>query len=98
MPNTTELAIMAALAVRPLYGLALIERVATITRRRVQLSLGGVYSTLHRMEAKHLIEGFWGDESESRSGARRRYYRLTDAGKQSVTETRQMLADALKKK
>lgn len=91
MLNDTELAIVAALIGEALYGTALIDRVADISGGRVRLTLGGVYPTLHRMERKNLIEGFWGDKSETRGGARRRYYRVTGLGEQAFAETRQMV-------
>ena len=91
MLNNTELAIVAALIEQPLYGNELIDRVAVVSNKTVKLTLGGVYATLHRMEKKGLIVGFWGDESETRGGARRRYYRVTGVGQRAFEATRRMV-------
>lgn len=89
----TELAVLAALLRKPLYGLAIVERVKEISDGRIAVSLGGVYPALHRMETKNLLESFWGDESENR-GARRRYYRVTARGGQAIDQTQKMLTAA----
>src|SRR5215207_8698597 len=91
MLNDTELAIVAALIGKPLYGTELIDCVAEISEGRVQLTLGGVYPTLHRMQRKGLIEGSWGTDDEARGGARRRYYRVTGLGQEAFDSTRRMV-------
>ena len=50
MLNDTELAIVAALLGKPLYGMQLIDKVAELSEGQIRLSLGGVYPTLHRMQ------------------------------------------------
>ena len=94
--NNTELAIIAALVRKPLYGFALVEEVTRITDGRVSVTLGGIYPTLYRMEKKGLIQPFWGDETETRLGARRRYYKLTGLGERAAKETRDMLSAAFR--
>jgi len=96
--NDTELAVLAALLGRPLYGMTLIEEVARVSENRINLTLGGVYPVLHRMDEKGLIEGFWGDESEVRAGARRRYYRVTGLGEQALQDMRRMVSLAFRRR
>lgn len=91
MLNDTELAIVAALIEEPLYGTELIDRVADVSNKKIQLTLGGVYPTLHRMQRKGLIAGYWGDDAETRGGARRRYYKVTGAGQRAFQDTRRMV-------
>lgn len=91
MLNETEIAIVAALIGESLYGTALIERVANISDGRIRPTLGGIYPTLHRMQAKGLIEGSWGDDDETRGGARRRYYRVTAKGLEAFEDTRRLV-------
>ena len=91
MLNDTELAIVAALLGKPLYGMQLIDKVAELSEGQIRLSLGGVYPTLHRMQRKGLIVGYWGDDSESRGGARRRYYKVTGEGEKSFEQTRKLV-------
>ena len=94
--NDTELAVLAALIRKPLYGFSLVEEVARISDGRVTVTLGGIYPVLHRMEGKGLIEAFWRDESEERLGARRRYYRITGLGESAARDTRNMLSAAFR--
>jgi DNA-binding PadR family transcriptional regulator len=37
----------------------------------------------------------WGESTEVRQGARRRYYQITALGEQALTETKQMLVKGL---
>jgi DNA-binding PadR family transcriptional regulator len=45
-----------------------------------------LYPVLHRLEAEGLIRSVWRDTD---NGRRRKYYRLSTAGKQSLTVHRQ---------
>jgi PadR family transcriptional regulator PadR len=94
MLSETEIAVVAALIQQPLYGTQLIDRVAEISNNRVRLTVGGVYTTLNRMQKKGLISGYWGDDSEIRGGARRRYYKVTGVGQRAFQETRAMILSA----
>jgi PadR family transcriptional regulator, regulatory protein PadR len=91
--SNVEMLILAALETRELYGLSIIETVKEATGQ--SLSLGGLYTTLHRMEQKGLVTSRWGESTEIRQGARRRYYQITGLGQQALTETRQVLVKGL---
>jgi PadR family transcriptional regulator PadR len=91
--SNLETLILAALETSELYGLSIIERVKETTGQ--SLSLGGLYTTLHRMEQKGIVASRWGESTEVRQGARRRYYQITALGQQTLTETRQMLVKGL---
>jgi DNA-binding PadR family transcriptional regulator len=52
------------------------------------LSLGGLYTTVARMEDEGLVRSRWGSEtSETLRGARRRYYRITPHGERALAAT-----------
>lgn len=77
-----EASILAALSsADELYGLAIIHEIKNLGG---SVSLGGLYTLLHRLEKKSLVDGRWGDESEAREGARRRYYRITATGSRAL--------------
>jgi PadR family transcriptional regulator PadR len=82
----TEALILTALSSREQYGLAIIEKVEKISEMKVTLSLGGLYTTLHRMEHKGLLKSRWGEKTEVRQGARRRYYRITGLGSRALND------------
>ncbi len=91
----TELIILSALAGgRELYGLQVVERTRELTGGKVKLSLGGLYTTLHRMERKRIISGRWGETTLDREGARRRYYRITGLGERILAGQKEILAKA----
>jgi len=91
--SNIETLILAALETSELYGLSLIERIKETTGQ--SRSLGGLYTTLHRMEHKGLVTSRWGESTEVRQGARRRYYQITALGQQALSETRQILVKGL---
>jgi PadR family transcriptional regulator PadR len=93
-PELTRLEhiLLSALARTERYGLEIVETVKKGTG--VSLSLGGLYTTLHRMERKGLIESRWGETTEEREGARRRYYKATGLGIRALAGERGLLRRA----
>ena len=87
----TETLILTALTSGELYGLEIVNKVKEITDAKVILSLGGLYTTLHRMEEKRLLESRWGETTKVRDGARRKYYKVTGLGIRALNETTQLL-------
>ena len=76
-----ELAIMAALWDAKLYGLEILRRLESDSDLIV--SEGTIYPLLSRLKALELVESEW---VESEAGHPRKYYALTDAGKQRAVE------------
>ena len=93
LPNLSgsEISILAALASKERYGLEIIEAIKKATHGQEVLSLGGLYTTLHRMEAKGLVTSEWGDSTDVRLGARRRYYRITGLGQRALDDSKNIL-------
>ena len=89
-----EVLILALLAgKREHYGLEIHETLRAMTTGRKKLSLGSLYTTLHRMEQKSLVASRWGDERSPTLGARRRYYQSTRHGEQVLKEVKSIFAD-----
>lgn len=93
--SQVEMVILSALVSKEQYGLEIIETVKKITDGELLLSLGGLYTTLHRMERKNLVCGRWGESTEVRRGARRRYYSMTGVGELAIAGARQRLLKVL---
>jgi len=79
--RSVEFHILLALAAEEKHGYAILQEVAAVTDGEIQLEPGTLYRALHRM----LNDG-WVAESSRRPAAdlddeRRRYYRLTAAGR-----------------
>lgn len=84
--SKTETLILTALTQKERYGLEIIDKVEELTEHKVKLSLGGLYTTLQRMEEKKLLESRWGETTEVRQGARRKYYKMTGLGVRALNE------------
>jgi|SRR6185295_7162104 len=90
----TETFILTALSSGERYGLEIVNKVKEISDAKVILSLGGLYTTLHRMEEKGLLESRWGESAKVREGARRKYYKVTGLGVRALNETTQLFKAA----
>jgi len=64
------------------YGVSVREELARRARR--ELSLGTIYTTLGRLEAKRLIASHLGDPTPERGGRRKKFYRLLPAGHRAL--------------
>lgn len=83
--------VLAALLDGPLHGYAVSARASELSEGEVRLTAGTLYGALDRMAARGLVEI---DGEETVEGRRRRYYRLTDAGRGAVVERAERLAAA----
>ena len=79
----TDTIILGQLAQGDSYGYVISKNVLEISGGELQLKEATLYTTFRRLENAGMIESYWGDEH---AGARRRYYRLTDAGRQMYEE------------
>jgi PadR family transcriptional regulator PadR len=67
------------------YGYSISKTITQITSNACEIKEATLYSGLRRLEAERLIASYWGDESQ---GGRRKYYTLTQAGRESLAENR----------
>ena len=75
--------ILTALAAGSQHGYGIITDVEQISKRRVRLRAGTLYTALERLRADGLIEV---DREEVVDSRLRRYYRLTPAGGERLAE------------
>jgi len=71
------------------YGMRVRREIAERTDRDV--SIGAVYATLDRMEAKGLVKSEMGPSTPERGGRAKRSFRLTGAGAEAVNRVQQGL-------
>lgn len=69
------------------YGIAIIEEIEERLNRKV--SMGAMQTVLRRMEEKGYLESEFGEATAVRGGKRKRYFQVTDAGKQAIIETKE---------
>ena len=85
LKGTLDMLVLKALALGPLHGLGVSNRIAQITQGAFQVKPGSLFPALHRMEEAGWLASAWG---ESENNRRAKYYRLTKAGqRQLMTET-----------
>lgn len=81
--------VLAALLDGPLYGYAIVRVALELSDGRVRLTAGTLYGALQRLSEEALVAE---DGEEVVDGRTRRYYRLTDAGRQAVAAETARLA------
>lgn len=94
--NETEILILSAVSGDERYGLEIRDDVKKLTGGKREISLGGLYVTLKRMEDKGLVAARWGDATEERQGARRRYYKITGLGAAALRHAREIYSAAFR--
>ncbi|MEO1395982.1 MAG: helix-turn-helix transcriptional regulator [Cyanobacteria bacterium J06634_5] len=67
-----------------LYGLQVIQAIDSVADE-YSVSFGSLYPALQRLENKGIVKSYWGEDTpDNRGGARRRYYSLTEKGKDAL--------------
>jgi DNA-binding PadR family transcriptional regulator len=77
--------VLAILADGDSYGYAILQRVRTLSGGRLEWTDGMLYPVLHRLERLGLVRARW---EVAESGRRRKYYRITPAGRAQLAEDR----------
>jgi PadR family transcriptional regulator, regulatory protein PadR len=64
------------------YGFEIYKAIRDATGGDHEIKEATLYATYRRLEKDGLVESYWGDETQ---GGRRKYYRITDAGRAVYT-------------
>jgi DNA-binding PadR family transcriptional regulator len=88
--------ILLSLAEGELHGYAIMRQVEEQTGGRTRLGPGTLYSSLQALLEKGLIEEVEGRSDAEAGQERRRYYRLTSAGRKVARAEAERLADMLR--
>ncbi len=75
--------VLAILAEGDSYGYAILKRVRELSGGRIEWTDGMLYPVLHRLERLGHVEARW---EVAESGRRRKYYRITPAGRAHLAE------------
>ena len=95
-PMTTAVFhILVALADRDRHGYSIMQDVEARTEGKVRLSAGTLYSSIRRMLEQGLVEELRESPDAESQDERRRYYRLTSAGRESALEEARRLTEML---
>lgn len=79
--GTLDLLILKTLALEPMHGWAISERLQQISQEALQVQQGSLYPALHRLERKGWIKAQWATSENNR---RAKYYKLTAHGEKHL--------------
>lgn len=95
LQGTLDLLILKVVALGPVHGYGISQRIRLISRDVLQVQQGSLYPALHRLEKRGWLEADWG---ESESGRQAKFYRLSAKGRRQLTteeKTWNRLAEAV---
>ena len=81
LKGTLDMLILKALALAPMHGWGIGERIAQLSRDVFQLQTGTLYPALHRLLRRGWITAEW---RTTENGRRARYYQLTASGRKQL--------------
>jgi transcriptional regulator len=91
--GTLDLLIMRVVALGPIHGYAIAQRIQQMSREALQVQQGSLYPALHRLEYKSLLIASW---QVSETGREAKFYELTAKGRahlRAETENWKRLTD-----
>src|ERR1044071_1408206 len=83
--GSAEMIILALLEGRARHGYELAKLIESQSDSKLQFHVASLYPLLYRLERKRLVEGRWVERPGER---RKRYYRLTPAGRRALADQR----------
>jgi PadR family transcriptional regulator PadR len=93
--GTLDLLIMRVVALGPIHGYAISQRIQQMSREVLQVQQGSLYPALHRLEYKKLLKSAW---KPSETGREAKFYELTAKGRthlKAETENWSRLTDVV---
>jgi len=93
--GTLDLLILKIVALGPIHGYGVAQRLQQVSRDVVQVPQGSLYPALHRLENRGLLAAEW---TETQTGRDAKFYRLTRKGKAQLemeTASWRRLTDAV---
>jgi PadR family transcriptional regulator len=76
--GTLDLLIMRVVALGPIHGYAIAQRIQQMSRDALQIQQGSLYPALHRLEYKKFLTSQW---KPSETGREAKFYELTAKGR-----------------
>jgi len=81
LQGTLDLLILKTLALEPMHGWGISQRIQQVSRDILQIQQGSLYPALYRLERKKWIHAEWGASENNR---RAKFYTLTKTGRQQL--------------
>ena len=81
LQGTLDLLILKVVALGPVHGYGISQRIRQISSDVLQVQQGSLYPALHRLEKRGWIEADWG---ESDKGRQAKFYKLSTKGRKQL--------------
>lgn len=81
--GTLDLLILKTLALEPMHGWAVAQRIKQLSNDILNVQQGSLYPALHKLEHNGWIRSEWGESDNNR---RAKFYSLTRAGRKRLAE------------
>ena len=95
LQGTLDLLILKVVALGPIHGYGIAQRIRQISKDVLQVQQGSLYPALHRLEKRRWLESAW---RESDNGRQAKFYKLSAKGRKQLVEEQQSwqrLTDAI---
>jgi PadR family transcriptional regulator, regulatory protein PadR len=76
--GTLDLLILQVIALGPVHGYAIAQRIQQVSKEALQVQQGSLYPALHRLENKKFLVAEWGS---TETGREAKFYRLSAKGR-----------------
>ncbi|WNC15146.1 PadR family transcriptional regulator [Brevibacillus brevis] len=86
MKGSTVILILTLLDRKPMYGYEMSKEMEKHSDGVLSLKEGTLYPILHTLEADGMVDSYWSDGEGER---KRKYYKITEAGKEHLNEKKQ---------
>ena len=83
LQGTLDLLILKTLALGPMHGWGISQRIQQISDDVLRVNQGSLYPALHRLESSGWIDAEWGASENNRQA---KFYRLTKTGQRQLRE------------
>jgi len=85
LQGTLDMLILKVVALGPIHGYAIAQRLQQMSRDVLQVQQGSLYPALHRLEKRRWLRAEW---SATQTGREARFYTLTPLGRKQLGEQR----------
>ena len=82
LQGTLDLLVLKALALAPMHGWGISQRIQQLSRDALQIGQGSLYPALYRLQRKGFVTSAWSTTENNREA---KYYQLTAAGRRALS-------------
>lgn len=83
LQGTLDMLILKIVALRPIHGYGIVQRIQQISKDALQIRQGSLYPALYRLENRGWLQSEW---KTTDGGREAKYYGLTAAGRKQLQE------------